>query len=335
MTTELNDFDEELESETYLPSASPIANGAKTFPAPSDPATCASCRLDTWLANVSGISRSRIQSMLKEGLVTTRNGSVPASRKVSAGESYTIAISEPKPTEIRPEDIPLDIVYEDESILVVNKQADLVVHPAAGHESGTLVNALLHHCPAVFSVGGETRPGIVHRLDKDTTGLLVVAKNDTAFQGLVESFQTGKVHKIYAAVCCGVPDPSAGHVEGLIGRSPVDRKKMAVVLQNGRFASTDYEVERDFGGCALLRIRIHTGRTHQIRVHLKSIGCPIAGDRLYGNASQDSVLPFRPARQMLHARVLRLPHPVTREILTFEAPLAPDMQSLLDALNHR
>ncbi|MGN0845481.1 MAG: RluA family pseudouridine synthase [Kiritimatiellia bacterium] len=335
MTIEMADLDEELDNEVTRSEDASILAEVKSFPAPSDAAECRSCRLDTWLSMVSGLSRSRIQSLLKDGFVTTRNGSVPASRKVSAGELYTITIPPPKPAEIRPEEIPLDIVYEDDSILVINKQADLVVHPAVGHESGTLVNALLHHCPAVFSVGGETRPGIVHRLDKDTTGLLAVAKNDSAFQGLVDSFQHGKVHKIYAAICCGVPTPSTGHIESLIGRSSVDRKKMAVVTQNGRFASTDYEVERDFGSCALLRVRIHTGRTHQIRVHLKSIGCPIAGDRLYGNASQDSVLPFRPSRQMLHARVLRLPHPATHEILTFEAPPAPDFQTLLDALEHR
>ena len=335
MMTEMNDLGEDLDNEVTHYEDDPLSAETKSFPAPNDAAECRSCRLDTWLATVSGLSRSRIQTLLKDGFVTARNGAVPASRKVSPGELYTITIPAPKPTEIRPEEIPLDIVYEDDSILVINKQADLVVHPAVGHESGTLVNALLHHCPDVFSVGGETRPGIVHRLDKDTTGLLVVAKNDSAFQGLVDSFQNGKVHKIYAAVCCGVPAPSTGHIESLIGRSPVDRKKMAVVTQNGRFASTDYEVERDFGSCALLRVRIHTGRTHQIRVHLKSIGCPIAGDRLYGNASQDSVLPFRPSRQMLHARVLSLPHPATHEVLTFEAPLPPDFQTLLDALGHQ
>ena len=289
-------------------------------------------RLDQWLAGVSGISRSRIQTLLRQGAVRTAANAVPTGRRATPGETYIIHLPPPEPVELLPENIPLDILYEDETILVVNKPAGLVVHPAAGHPHGTLVNALLYHCPGMLSVGGEARPGIVHRLDQDTSGLLVVAKRDDALNALSAAFQAGEVHKTYAAICCGVPEPSTGSLESLIGRSPYDRKKMAVVDRNGKWAHTEYAVEEDFGGSALLRVRIHTGRTHQIRVHLKSIRCPVAGDRLYGSASEDSVLPFRPPRQMLHARLLTFPHPLRGDSLTFEAPLPDDMLRLLTAL---
>ena len=217
----------------------------------------------------------------------------------------------------------------------MDKPAGLVVHPAAGHPAGTLVNAVLHHCPGVLGVGGEARPGIVHRLDRDTSGLLAVAKTDAALAGLQAAFRDGAVRKTYLAVTCGVPDPPAGRLETLIGRSPRDRKKMAVVPRNGKPALTEWVVAEDFGAAALLRVRIHTGRTHQIRVHLSSFGCPVAGDRDYGSAARDRALPFRPERQMLHAWRLAFPHPLTGEPLAFEAPPPADFQALLAALRAR
>lgn len=297
------------------------------------PPDAAPQRIDAWLAAATGLSRARIQSLLAEGWIEREDGSVPdGKKKTRAGESFRVAEPPAAPVETLPQDIPLDIVFEDDSILVVNKPAGLVVHPAAGHPDGTLVNAVLFHCPDVLSVGGERRPGIVHRLDRDTSGLLVVAKTDAALQNLADAFRNGGVHKTYRAIVCGVPEPPEGHIEGLIGRSPYDRQKMAVVPRNGKFASTDYAVEEDFGRAALLSVRIHTGRTHQIRVHMKSIGCPVAGDRDYGSPSQDTVFPFRPARQMLHAWRLELAHPITGEPLSFEAPLPDDFQELLEDL---
>lgn len=306
------------------------------------PAESAGTRADAFLAAASGLSRSRVQSLIEEGRVTRPDGSVPdAKRKVAAGDVFTLRDKPPEPVETLPQDIPLDIVFEDDAILVVNKPAGLVVHPAAGHPDGTLVNAVLHHCPDVLSVGGEQRPGIVHRLDRDTSGLIVIAKTDAALNALAAAFQAGEVHKTYAALVCGTPHPASGHVEGLIGRSPRDRKKMAVVEKNGKFASTDWEIAEAFGTVAsLLSVRIHTGRTHQIRVHMASIGHPVSGDADYGSPKRDAEImraagddsARRPPRQMLHARHLELAHPITGEPLAFDAPLPPDFADLVTRL---
>ena len=293
-------------------------------------------RLDAWLAAASGFSRERVKRLVESGAVTSASGApASAKRPVVPGETWTILVPPPAPVETKAQDIPLDVRFEDGAILVVSKPAGLVVHPAAGHPDGTLVNAVLHHCPGVLGVGGEERPGIVHRLDRDTSGLLVVAKTDAAMAALAAAFANGRVRKTYLAVSCGVPDPPRGHVENLIGRSPSDRKKMAVVQRGGKPASTDWEVAEDFGNAALLRVRIHTGRTHQIRVHLASFGCPVAGDRVYGSAAADRALPFRPGRQMLHAWRLELPHPEDGRTLAFEDPPPPDFAALLDALRAR
>ncbi len=299
-------------------------------------------RLDAWLAASTGLSRGAVQRLLRAGAVTV---SVPgaaetavtrsASRRGPApGATYRLVRPPPADAPLEPQDIPLSIVHEDDAILVIDKQAGLVVHPAAGHPDGTLVNAVLFHCPGILDVGGERRPGIVHRLDRDTTGLIVVAKTDAALAALQEGFKAGAVRKTYLAICCGVPEPASGTLEAAIGRSATDRKKMAVVETGGKPARTDWEVVEDFGEAALLKVRIHTGRTHQIRVHLSSIGCPVAGDRDYGGAAADSSarLPWRPDRQMLHAWRLELPHPVTGETLRFEAPPPEDFARLLDAL---
>ncbi len=302
----------------------------------------AGTRTDAFLAAASGLSRSRVQSLLEEGRVTRPDGSVPdAKRKVAAGDVFALRDKPPEPVETLPQDIPLDIVFEDDAILVVNKPAGLVVHPAAGHPDGTLVNAVLHHCPGVLSVGGEQRPGIVHRLDRDTSGLIVIAKTDGALNALAAAFQAGEVRKTYSALVCGTPSAPGGHVEGLIGRSPRDRKKMAVVEKNGKFASTDWQTAETFGAvAALLDVRIHTGRTHQIRVHMASLGHPVAGDADYGSPKRDAEIMRasgdetvrRPPRQMLHARHLELAHPVTGEPVAFDAPLPPDFATLVENL---
>ena len=292
-------------------------------------------RLDAWLASASGMSRERIKKMLSGGNVcgvSGTAGSGDGKKSVTPGQCWTIEIPPPAPTALVAQDIPLSIVYEDDAVIVIDKPAGLVVHPANGHPDGTLVNAVLHHFPGVFGVGGEERPGIVHRLDRDTSGLMVVAKTDEALEALSSAFRSGAVHKTYLAITCGVPDAPSGHVENYIGRSPRDRKKMAVVESGGKFASTDWTVVEDFGEVALVRLRIHTGRTHQIRVHLSSFGCPVAGDRDYGSAAADGVLPFRPPRQMLHAWKLVFPHPDGGRQVQFESSLPSDFKELLDAL---
>ena len=287
-------------------------------------------RLDAWLAaSAEGLSRARIQALIKEGRVTCEGVAVKANAKPKAGQIIEISVPPPISAIPEPEDIPLDVLYEDGDCLVLNKPAGLVVHPAPGHASGTLVNALLHHCCDLGGVGGVERPGIVHRLDKDTSGLMVVAKNDAAMAGLVRLFQTGGMTKEYLALVHGVPAKATGTVSTLIGRHPENRKKMAVVKRNGKQAVTHYSVERRLGDVTLVRCRIETGRTHQIRVHMQSLGCPVVGDALYGKPASDRRLAQVPARQMLHAARLCFAHPVTGAAMAFEAPLPEDFQLLV------
>ena len=285
-------------------------------------------RLDkVLLARHPDFSRSRIEGLVKAGFVTV-NG-VPAEKagqKVAASDAIDVTIPPPVPAVPEPEDIPLDVVYEDDDIVVVNKPAGLVVHPAPGHGAGTLVNALLHHCPNLSGIGGVARPGIVHRLDQDTSGLIVVAKSQPAMDGLVKAFASHRnVEKTYLAVCHGRPRLDAGRIENLIGRHPVDRKRMAIDERNGKVAITNWRVRAAGVRTSLLECRIETGRTHQIRVHLASLGCPIIGDRVYGKGALDRRLDPVPARQMLHAWRLALWHPVRNERMSFEAPVPPDM----------
>ena len=285
-------------------------------------------RLDkVLLARHPDFSRSRIEGLVKAGFVTV-NG-VPAEKagqKVAASDAIDVTIPPPVPAVPEPEDIPLDVVYEDDDIVVVNKPAGLVVHPAPGHGAGTLVNAQLHHCPPLSGIGGVARPGIVHRLDQDTSGLIVVAKSQPAMDGLVKAFASHRnVEKTYLAVCHGRPRLDAGRIENLIGRHPVDRKRMAIVERNGKVAVTNWRVRAAGVRTSLLECRIETGRTHQIRVHLASLGCPIIGDRVYGKGALDRQLDPVPARQMLHAWRLALWHPVRNERMSFEAPVPPDM----------
>ena len=292
-------------------------------------------------------SRSRIEGLIKSGFVTV-NGAVAekAGMKVSEDDEIVVEIPPPVPAVPEPEDIPLDVVFEDEDMVVVNKRPSMVVHPAPGHFTGTLVNALLHHCPNLSGIGGVARPGIVHRLDQDTSGLIVVAKSQLAMDGLVQTFSSHKnIEKTYFAIVHGRPRLDAGRIENLIGRHPVDRKRMAIVEKNGKVAVTNYRMlecsdVRMAGGVSNIKTfkhsnissvecRIETGRTHQIRVHMASLGCPVIGDKVYGKSALDKKLDPVPARQMLHAWKLKLWHPVKRVEMSFEAPLPEDMKPYL------
>ena len=279
-------------------------------------------------------SRSRIEGLIKGGFVTV-NGAVAekAGMKVAEDDEIVVEIPPPVPAVPEPEDIPLDVVYEDADMLVVNKAPSMVVHPAPGHFTGTLVNALLHHCPDLSGIGGVARPGIVHRLDQDTSGLIVVAKSQAAMDGLVKAFASHKnIEKTYLAVVHGRPRLDAGRIENLIGRHPVDRKRMAIVEKNGKVAITNYRMldcSNRHSSIASVVCRIETGRTHQIRVHMASLGCPVIGDKVYGKPALDKKLEPVPVRQMLHAWKLKLWHPVRREQMSFEAPIPADMKLFL------
>ena len=276
-------------------------------------------------------SRSRIEGLVKSGFVTV-NGAVAekAGMKVSEDDEIAVEIPPPVPAVPEPEDIPLEVVYEDSDMLVIDKAPGMVVHPAPGHFTGTLVNALLHHCPDLSGIGGVARPGIVHRLDQDTSGLIAVAKSQKAMDGLVKAFSSHKaIAKTYLAVCHGRPRLDAGRIENLIGRHPVDRKRMAIVEKNGKVAITNWRVLESTGALSALECRIETGRTHQIRVHTASLGCPVIGDKTYGKSALDKKLEPVPARQMLHAWRLELYHPVNGEKMKFEAPVPDDMRPYL------
>ena len=317
------------------PAATPAADGSERF-VRTVPPDAAEQRLDVWLAAVlPGFSRARIQALVREGRVML-DGRLAARPRETPKPGQTAVVTVPPPVSAipRPEARALDIVYEDAAIVVLDKPAGLVVHPAPGHATGTLVNALLHHCNDLAGIGGVERPGIVHRLDKDTTGLLVVAKHDAAMTGLVQAFQSGGVRKEYLAIVHGAPPRASGTLTTQIGRDPANRKRMAVVREHGKTATTHYRVEERFPGAALVQARIETGRTHQIRVHLAHLGSPIAGDPLYGSARRDRSLPIRPARPMLHAARLAFAHPITGQPLVFERPPHPDMLALLAALRN-
>ena len=284
------------------------------------------------LARNPGFSRSRIVGLVKGGYVTV-NGIVAAKAgaKVSEEDEIVMEVPPPVPAVPEPQDIPIAVVYEDEDIIVIDKQPGLVVHPAPGHDDGTLVNALLFHCPSLRDVGGMSRPGIVHRLDRDTSGLIVAAKTPAAMSALARAFAThDAVEKTYLAVCRGRPELDSGRIENMIGRHPVDRKRMAIVERDGRRAVTNWRVVRPAKeGRFLFECRIETGRTHQIRVHLASIGCPVVGDAVYGKPALDKLLDPPPARQMLHAWRLALWHPTASRRMEFEAPLPDDFDAQL------
>lgn len=276
-------------------------------------------RLDHYLSGeMAAVSRSRIQSLIRSGHVLVNDEPARPSHKMKTDDIVHFHEPPAEPVETAAEDISLDILFEDEFLLVLNKPPGMVVHPAAGSRSGTLVNALLHHCPGLSGIGGKQRPGIVHRLDKETSGCLVVAKNDRAHEALARQFAERGVLKIYLALVKGRPSRRSGVVEAAIGRHPVDRKKMAVVdPARGRAAKTSYAVLRELGAASLVECTLHTGRTHQIRVHMKHLGHPVLGDKVYGAAGGCK-------RQMLHAWKLGFFHPARAEWMQFESPIPGD-----------
>jgi 23S rRNA pseudouridine1911/1915/1917 synthase len=287
-------------------------------------------RLDTWLAEaVPEHSRSRWQSLIKDGRVTVNGAPCKANQKIRAGDRAEWTVPDPAAAAPLAEDIGLNVLFEDKHMIVINKPAGLVVHPAVGNETGTLVNALLHHCKDLTGIGGEIRPGIVHRLDKDTSGVMVIAKNETAMNELARQFKERETAKEYLTIVWGVPYGKRGTVETTIGRHPIHRKKMAANVRNGREAVSHFDVLEAFGDAALVQIKIETGRTHQIRVHMAHIKNPVIGDTVYGRARASSI---KADRQMLHAAKLSLNHPKTGKRMTFEAPLPEDMEALLRTL---
>lgn len=304
------------------------------------PATAAGQRLDKALAEAVPLySRERLKNLVQGGRLTGPAGVIwdPAT-KMKGGEALTLDVPEARPSDTVAQDIPLAIVHEDDHLLVVNKPAGLVVHPAAGNYDGTMVNALLHHCAGRLSgIGGVARPGIVHRIDKDTSGLLVVAKTDKAHEGLAAQFARHDVDRRYTAVVGGVPVPPAGRIEGALARSTTNRQKMAIVKDGrGKHAITHFRTIAAYDGAAQVECRLETGRTHQIRVHMASIGHALLGDAVYGRTPGKLApllkdLAFE--RQALHAATLGFVHPVTQEKLCFESPLPADMVALIGRLN--
>lgn len=296
-------------------------------------------RLDRALAAaVPTLSRERLKSLIRSGAVEVSGKPLrdPAT-KVHGEESVRVAVPEPEPAHNEPQDIPLKIVFEDEHLLVVDKPAGLVVHPAAGNFDGTLVNALLHHCAGKLSgIGGVARPGIVHRIDKDTSGLLVVAKTDVAHEGLAKQFAAHSIDRRYLAIVTGVPKASEGKVDAPLARSATNRKKIAVVqAARGKRAVTYWKWLNTLNDAALVECRLETGRTHQVRVHMASIGHPLVGDPVYGRSGKMhgkllKELGFH--RQALHAAELGFTHPVTKHRLSFSSAMPPDMQELFNAL---
>jgi 23S rRNA pseudouridine1911/1915/1917 synthase len=286
-------------------------------------------RLDVFLrGQLPATSRGAIQRLLAEGRIRVDGFAVKPTHHPRAGEVITIDWPAARPDAAQPEDIPLDILYEDADLIVLNKPPGLVVHPAAGHAGHTLVNALLHHCGGQLSgIGGVARPGIVHRLDKETSGCLVAAKNDAAHVNLSAQFAGREILKVYEAIVCGRPPRAEGEIKAAIARHPTQRKRMAIVDKGGRAAHTGYRVIEQWAAAARMELRLHTGRTHQIRVHLEKLGCPVVGDATYGRRQNQRLAEstgFMAPRQMLHAAVLGFDHPRTRKPLLFKAPLPDD-----------
>lgn len=287
-------------------------------------------RIDRYLSDSNeDLSRSYIQKLLKEQKVTVQGTYVKANYKVQAGDVITVELPDMTEPDILPEDIPLDILYEDEDVLVVNKPKGMVVHPSAGHTTGTLVNAIMAHCKENLSgINGVLRPGIVHRIDKDTTGALLVCKNDNAHRDLALQLKEHSIKRRYRAIVAGVIKENEGTIEGPIGRHPVDRKKMAINYKNGKEAVTHYRVLERFPNATYVECRLETGRTHQIRVHMTSIGHPLLGDEVYGSGKN----PYHLQGQTLHAMILGFVHPSTGEYMEFTAPLPEYFEKLLEKL---
>ena len=301
----------------------------------------AKIRLDKWLAACTDLSRSRVSALIDQGAVFLNGAAVyDQDRKTSAGEVYSIAVPAPVDAVPQAQDIPLTVVYEDADLLVIDKPAGMVVHPAAGNRDGTLVNALLAHClESLSGIGGVIRPGIVHRLDKDTSGLMVVAKNDATHRALSAQFAVHSLERCYLALVWGRLNPARGVIETQIGRSAVNRKKMAVLQTGGKRAETHYQTVEVCanGAVSLVECSLKTGRTHQVRVHMTALGHPLVGDSTYGKVPKSArIESLRPAvefpRQALHSYKMSFEHPSTGEIMRFEIPLPPDMRAVMDAI---
>lgn len=286
-------------------------------------------RIDAFLAEmVEQLSRNAAQQLLEKGGITVNGKAVKKNYKTHDGDEITVELPEPEPVELLPENIPLDIRYEDEDVVVINKPKGLVVHPAPGHWSGTLVNALMYHCgDSLSGINGQLRPGIVHRIDMDTSGLLIVAKNDFAHQALAEQLKDHSLSRIYEAIVVGNIRADSGTIDAPIGRHPVDRKKMTVTEKNSRPAVTHYQVVARYSGYTHLRLRLETGRTHQIRVHLAWQNHPIVGDMVYGRGKELGL-----TSQCLHARSLTFRHPRTGKLVTVECELPEYFQTVLKKL---
>ena len=288
-------------------------------------------RIDKYLSEqLEDMTRSHIQKLIKENMVRVNGMAVKSNFKLSVSDQIEVEIPELKEPDILPENIPLDILYEDQDILVVNKPNGMVVHPAPGHYTGTLVNAIMYHCKDNLSgINGVMRPGIVHRIDMDTTGSLLICKNDRAHQALAEQLKEHSITRKYHAIVHGRLKEDEGTIDKPIGRHPIDRKKMSVHCTNGREAITHYRVLKRFQQFTYIECQLETGRTHQIRVHMSSIGHPILGDQVYGPAK----CPYKLQGQTLHAKVLGITHPTTGEYMEFDAPLPDYFQGLLEKMH--
>ncbi len=290
-------------------------------------------RLDVCLAGSElGLTRSQARRLIDEGLVEVGGARPKAGYRIRPGDLVRVFMEPPEPFSLVPEDIPVEVLYEDDDIVVVNKPPGMVVHPAAGNRAGTLINALLYRCGRLSGVGGEFRAGVVHRLDKDTSGVLVVAKDDLAHAALAASFKAHTNVREYVAILIGRLKVDEGAVSVPIGRHITDRKKMSPITFRGRDALTRYKVLERFYGATYVSLRLATGRTHQIRVHMAHMGHPVAGDRVYGGARAASLSGMRVPRQMLHARLLGIEHPKTGVYMEFSAPPPADMKVVLEAL---
>ena len=289
--------------------------------------TDAGLRLDKYLSvQMPEVTRSFLQKLIKEDYVTVEEKSVKANYKLKPNQIVSVTIPPPEETEIVPEDIPLDILYEDEDLLVVNKPKNMVVHPSAGHFSGTLVNAVMYHCKDSLSgINGAIRPGTVHRIDKDTTGSLIICKNDESHLFIAEQIKEHSIKRIYRGIVSGYVKEQEGCIEGNIGRHPTDRKKMAILPNGGKQAITHYKVIEQWKNAAYMEFRLETGRTHQIRVHMASIGHPLLGDLIYGNPKN----PYKLNGQTLHAMTIGFVHPKTKDYLEISAPLPEYFESLI------
>jgi 23S rRNA pseudouridine1911/1915/1917 synthase len=300
----------------------------------------AGMRLDKYLASrLTDLSRTQVQRLIQEGQAAAANGPASVNYRVREGETIDLHVPPPRPSDLAAEPLALNILHEDDDLLVIDKPAGLVVHPAPGHPSGTLVNALLFHCRSLSGIGGEERPGIIHRLDKDTSGLLVVAKHDRSHRHLAAQLKARKLQRRYQALVHGAMPAQEGTIDAPVGRHPTQRKKMAVVARGGREARTHYRVLEAWGALSLLELALETGRTHQIRVHLLSLGHPVLGDATYGPGARH--WPGQPAleqatrsfsRQALHAAQVRFQHPTHGGCMTFSSPVPTDMATLLAQL---